>query len=97
MKFSKKDVKQLSTLANLPLTEDEMALLEKDLSAILGYIEHIQKAETSKANALAYVQDIKNVSRKDEVHSFESRDEMLATIPNRDGDFVKAKATLKHK
>lgn len=95
MKFSKKDIDHVSKLANLPLTDAEVSAMEKDLSKILDYVHHIQDADISSIDATSYIQNLSNVVREDTAGSFDDREALLNTVPQREGEYVKVKAVLK--
>ena len=58
----KVDVKALAKLARLEVADDELARLEKEIPAILGFVETIQKVATS---AEGHGGGLHNVMRED--------------------------------
>ena len=55
MKITRKDVQYVAGLANLELTDDEQARMEKDLNSILGYIDQLSELDTSNVEPMAQV------------------------------------------
>lgn len=62
---NKIDVKRIAELANLSLKEDEIPKFEKQLSDIVGYIELLNKIDTSDITPTSQVTGLSNVFRED--------------------------------
>ncbi len=63
---SKEEVKHVALLARLGLAEAEIKKMEKDMSAILDYIEKLKEVDVSKVNIDEAGKEHRNVMRKDE-------------------------------
>ena len=91
--ISREEIRNLAELARLELREDEVAPLQKDISAILDYIGQVSavsqgdalKSGLSKASPLLH-----SVMRGDtpQAVSEEMRERLLAAAPRREGDYV---------
>lgn len=86
---SKEDVKNLAELARLELSDSEVAELQRDLSTILTYVEHISAAA---ADTSAFVPKHRNVMRDDiprtADHPLHNKEEALrVAFPKREGDY----------
>ncbi|MFA5935686.1 MAG: Asp-tRNA(Asn)/Glu-tRNA(Gln) amidotransferase subunit GatC [Patescibacteria group bacterium] len=46
MSLTREDVKRLADLARLNMPEEELARAEKELDAVLGYVDRLQKVQT---------------------------------------------------
>lgn len=57
MKVTEKDVAYVADLANLELTPDERTRMVRDLNSILGYIDTLERLDTSKVEPMAQVSD----------------------------------------
>lgn len=80
------DINRLATLAKLHLTDEEKAMLERQLPNILEYVSKLQEVDTSKIDAKAYLTDAVNVLREDVVTSTrEERDAVVAAFPKQVG------------
>jgi len=55
MKVTEQDVLYVADLANLELTEEERPRMQRDLNAILGYIDKLNELDTSNVEPLAEV------------------------------------------
>ena len=80
------DINRLATLAKLQLTDEEKAMLERQLPDILEYISKLQEVDTSGVDAKAYLTDAVNVLREDVITSTrEERDAVVAAFPKQVG------------
>jgi len=61
------DIKYVAKLANLPLTDEEEKIFAPQLSKILDYFSVLKKVDTSQVLPTSRVNDLKNVTRKDEI------------------------------
>ena len=59
------DVPHVAKLANLPLTDEETAKFEKQLSAVLEYIKKLDEVDVSNIEPTSQVTGLENVSRED--------------------------------
>ncbi|MBI5456842.1 aspartyl/glutamyl-tRNA amidotransferase subunit C [Candidatus Kaiserbacteria bacterium] len=92
----KVDVRALANLARLEVSDEELARLEKEIPAILGFVETIQ-AVSGAAGEVA--PEVRNVMRED-VNPHESgihTEELLSAAPSRKGDLVAVKQVLSRK
>lgn len=92
----KVDVGALAKLARLEVSDAEMAKLEKEIPDILGFVETIQKVDTS---AVSPTPALHNVMRADEdphesgIHT----EKLLDAAPSREGDRIAVKQVIKRK
>lgn len=94
--ISKKVVKHISKLARLKLTEKEIEKMQKELSAILDYVEKLKEVDIS--NAKPYSMKIENVFRKDVEKSQDFIDQaqkLIEMAPQKKDNFVKVKSIFK--
>lgn len=59
------DVKKVSKLANLSLTQDEEEEFDKQLNDIVGYIERLNIVDTANVPPTAQITGLKNRTRSD--------------------------------
>lgn len=88
------DVQALAKLARLEVADAELQKLEKEIPAILAFVETIQKAPVSKE---AQAQTLRNVMRADE-NPHESgayTEKLLDAAPSREGDRIAVKQVIK--
>ena len=105
MKVSESDVRYVADLANLELTEEERAHLQRDLNSILTYMDSLAALNTDKVAPMAQVSDRYGVdeskqgsqrfsyaAREDIVEGLRKslpHDEALANAPEADENFFK--------
>lgn len=90
------DVDRIAKLARLGLTEKEKKKFKKELSAILEFIEKLNKVKTDKVEPTAQVTGLENVTRKDKGRATtkQEREKFLNLVPETKDDYVKVKAVL---
>ncbi|HEV3204544.1 MAG TPA: Asp-tRNA(Asn)/Glu-tRNA(Gln) amidotransferase subunit GatC [Gemmataceae bacterium] len=94
MALTPDDVRWVAHLARLELSEAELQTMTRQLSAILGYVNHLQQVNTEGVEPLAHPLPIHNVFRPDELQPSLPVDEALANAPLRRGNFYSVPAVL---
>ena len=96
MKITQKDVAYVANLANLDLTETERARMEKDLNAILEYVDQLSELNTDNVQPMAQVSQLGTATgstaaplREDEPRECLPREAALAGAPQSDGSFFR--------
>jgi len=96
MKITEKDVAYVANLANLDLTDDESVRMEKDLNAILEYVDQLAELDTSNVAPMAQVSQLGTVPggitdslRDDEPRECLPREAAMAGAPQTDGTFFR--------
>jgi aspartyl-tRNA(Asn)/glutamyl-tRNA(Gln) amidotransferase subunit C len=80
--ISRDDVLHLAQLSKLELDESEIDGLRSDISNILGYVEQLNKLDTTGVEPTYQTTDLSNVWREDKVINYGiTREEMLARSP----------------
>lgn len=89
------DIKALAKLARLEVSDEEVARLEKEIPAILGFVEEIQQVATTTTPETA---ELRNVMR-DDINPHESglyTDDLLKAAPaHRDNQVVVKQVLIK--
>ena len=93
-KLTRDDVLKLAQLSKLSLTDAELDRFQKELEAIVGYVEQLQDVDTTGLAPTNQVSGLSNVLRDDEVRSYVDPQELLKGVPQRDGDYIKVKRVL---
>lgn len=88
-KISKKEIKHLSWLAKIELSQEEEELFSKQLNDILSYFKKIDEADVEKLLPTHHVIELINVMRVDEPEP-SAPDEILRNVPKIKGRYVKA-------
>ena len=94
--INKDDVKHIAKLARLSIAEREIDKLQKDLSAILDFIEKLKEVDVEGAEATTQVTGLENKMRQDqsEKKEDEKRKNILENVPERKEDYIKVKTIL---
>lgn len=89
-----KDVKRLSELARIDISDNEATELLKDMSSILNYVGEIKEAATEEI--LPEVEALKNVMREDGIphESGKHSKDILAEVPKTEKEYVRVKQIL---
>lgn len=88
-KISKEQVGHIAELARLGLTGEEKTKFSSELSAILDYVENLNKVNTNKIEPTAQVTGLENIMVEDEVKDCNiPREELLKNTPNKKDGFI---------
>lgn len=96
MSITKEQVNHIAELARLGLDNKEKAKIQKELSAILKFVNQLNEVKTDKVKPLAQVTGLANVMRRDEGRS-RSRQEtkkLLESVPDIKDDHIKVRTIL---
>jgi aspartyl-tRNA(Asn)/glutamyl-tRNA(Gln) amidotransferase subunit C len=93
--ITRADVENVAALARLHLTDEELALMEGQLSRILVAIEALRDVDTSQVGPTASVLALENVMRDDIPSDGISREAALANAPVREGNHLSVPLILK--
>ncbi len=96
MKLLQKEVEHMAYLVRLGLTEEEKKKFSQQLSSILDYVEQLKEVDTSGVEPTAQVTGLENVMRADKIESGdkETRDGLLANVPEKGDDLIKTKTVF---
>ena len=82
MRLELAEVEHIAELVKLELTEDEKAIFQVQLSAILDYAATLQAVDTSGIPPTTSVFELSNVTREDDVQPSFPREDVLANAPD---------------
>lgn len=88
------DIQKIAELARLHLKPEEKVKLEKDLNAILTYVEQLKELKTEGVEPTSHVLNLENVYRPDEAVVSHVRDKALKQAPQSEGSFFKVPKTV---
>ena len=91
--ISNEELKKLSKLARIEISEEEAERLTSEIDSILGYVGQIKDVV---GNIKKEVPKLHNVMREDVVTntSRQYTDDILNDAPDREGDYIKVKKIL---
>jgi aspartyl-tRNA(Asn)/glutamyl-tRNA(Gln) amidotransferase subunit C len=81
MPISADDVLHVARLANLSLSDEEVARMSEQLSGILEHVDALSSLDLADVPPTAHALDLQNVTRPDEVRPSWPRHEVLANAP----------------
>ena len=88
MKLTLDEVDHIAELARLALSDEERALYQEQLSAILDFFGRLQELDTEAIEPTASVLPLRSVMREDAPRPPFPREDILANAPDaRDGCF----------
>lgn len=96
--FMKIDVKKIAKLARLTIADDQFPKLEKELSAIISYVDTLQKLDTSSVIPTNQVTGLTHVVRHDRVEydTILTPDAALSNAPQAKDDYFVVKAVFEN-
>lgn len=96
MKLTKPQVKHISELARLDLSNEEIAKFRRQLSSILEYVELLNEVDTSNVEQTAQTTGLKSVFHDDKPQKEQclTQEEVLSNAPEKQEGYVETKAVL---
>lgn len=94
MLLTTEQIKKISELCRIELTEDELVKFQKDLSLILEYVSELNKVDTEGVEEISQVTGLENVFREDRAKESELREKIIANFPENTDGFLKIKSIL---
>jgi aspartyl-tRNA synthetase len=88
------NVRHIAALARLRLKDAEVVAFQKDLNAILDYVDLLKELDTHNVAPMAHVLPVKNVWRDDETVKPKNAKAVLANAPVLEGDGFKVPKVL---
>ncbi len=79
--ISRSEVEHVARLARLRFEEQEIALLQQELSSIIDYINQLQELDLTGVPATAHAVNVVNIFRLDEPRACLTQEEALANAP----------------
>lgn len=97
MTLTREQVQHIAELAKLRLTDDEIAKMTEQLSAILDHAARLNELDTDAISPTASVVPLLNVLRADVVEPSMPRADVMANAPDKDdkAEFFRVQAILK--
>jgi aspartyl-tRNA(Asn)/glutamyl-tRNA(Gln) amidotransferase subunit C len=95
MEITTQTLDKLSNLAQLQFSETEKDEIKADLNKMIGFIEQLEKIDTTGVEPLLHISDAVNVLREDKIAGSISREEALLNAPSSDGQFFTVPKVIK--
>jgi aspartyl-tRNA(Asn)/glutamyl-tRNA(Gln) amidotransferase subunit C len=87
-------VKKVAKLSRLDLSEGDLAVMAKQLTAILEYVDQLSELNTDDVEPMAHPLPLQNAFRPDENKPSLPVEEALRNAPSRSGNFFAVPAVL---
>lgn len=94
MSLSREDVVHVASLARLGMTDEEIDMMQDQLSSILGHIEELNELDTEAIPPTAQVLEMKNVLREDEVRESLPQETVMRMTPAAHDGFIAVSEVL---
>ena len=88
------EIKQISVLTRIAMTENELDVMRTEMSAILDSVAILNEVDTENVDPTGHSVDIKSVMRDDEKQDSLTQEETLLNAPQREGSFIRIRAVL---
>ncbi len=88
------DVRKVSKLARLEISEEDITKYASQIEDILDYIAQLQKIDTNDVPPTTRAVEVVNVLREDSIEICDEREKILDLAPNREGEFYKVPKIL---
>jgi aspartyl-tRNA(Asn)/glutamyl-tRNA(Gln) amidotransferase subunit C len=94
-KLTRDDILKLAQLSRLHLSDEEIEKFQKEMEAILGYVEQLQQVDAEGVEPTYQVTGLTNVMRPDEVVDYGPKPEdLLKNAPSTEDGLIKVKRML---
>lgn len=87
-------VRWVSHLAQLQLSEADLSIMTRHLDSIVAYVNQLQQVDTDGVEPLSHALPIHNVFREDEARASLTAASALANAPQRSGDYFAVPAVF---
>ncbi|HCA42960.1 MAG TPA: Asp-tRNA(Asn)/Glu-tRNA(Gln) amidotransferase GatCAB subunit C [Bacteroidetes bacterium] len=84
-----KEVENIAKLAKLKFSIEETEKLQGDLNKILEYIDELNEVNLDDTEPMENINELVNVTRKDEIIKGLSQEEALKNAPEKTGNYFK--------
>lgn len=88
-------IEKLAQLSMLQFNEEEKEEIKADLQKMIGFIDKLQKLDTTGVEPLMHMSDEVNVLRDDTTGDMLSREEALKNAPHHNGQYFKVPKVIK--
>lgn len=94
MRLTVDEVKHIALLARVAMTDEEVEKMRDELSNILDQFQVIQHVDTEDVKPTGHSADLESVMRDDKPTVSTPKEDILANVPSREGDFLRVRAVL---
>ncbi len=92
--LSEEDVKHIARLAAMRINDDEVRLMQQQLSDILAHFRMLTELDTDDVTPTGHTTDAHTVMREDDEKPALEQNQTLANAPFIDGEFVRVRPVI---
>ncbi|MFA6375986.1 MAG: Asp-tRNA(Asn)/Glu-tRNA(Gln) amidotransferase subunit GatC [Candidatus Paceibacterota bacterium] len=94
--ISKEEIQHIAKLARLGLSDNDIAKYQKELSAILGYVDKLKEVDVEGVKPFTHSVDISNVLRLDEKieRTAEDSGKLKKQMPQTKNEYLKVRSVF---
>ncbi len=89
VKVSKEEILHIANLASLNIKEEEIEQYRENLQEILQFAEVVNQVDVETLQETIGEENKCNVMRKDEIHEFENKEQIMANAPEKEQNMFK--------
>lgn len=93
-KVTLEEIRHLSVLTRLGMTDTEVELMRTHMSQILENIDVLNQVDTARIEPTAHSGNLVSVMREDVVTNPTSIDDLMANVPQLHGEHIRVRAVL---
>jgi aspartyl-tRNA(Asn)/glutamyl-tRNA(Gln) amidotransferase subunit C len=90
--ITKDEVRHIAELARIGLNDKEIEKYQKDMSAILDWIEQLKEVDIKGIQPTAHITGLKNIVRVDKSDDFENKAGIIDLFPEKKDNYDKVKS-----
>ena len=94
MRITTEEVRHISTLARVGMTDEEVERMRDQMSNILEQFDVLRRVDTGGVESTGSLTGRQTVMRQDRIESSVDRDDMLSNAPRRQDDLIRVRAVL---
>ena len=94
MRITTEEVRHISTLARVGMTDEEVERMRDQMSNILEQFDVLSRVDTSGVESTGSLTGGQTVMRKDRVEPSADRDDLLSNAPRLQEDLIRVRAVL---
>ena len=94
MKLTTEEVRHLSLLARIGMTDEDLETMRDEMSHIMENFDVLSQVDTADVPPTGHSVDLISVMRDDVIEKCLPKDEALANAPTTEGDFIRVRAVL---
>ena len=94
MRITTEEVRHISTLARVGMTDEEVERMRDQMSNILEQFDVLSRVDTSGVESTGSLTGRQTVMRKDTIEPSADRDDLLSNAPRRQEDLIRVRAVL---